>query len=376
MPFDCYQLPGPAAFVDTLENDIRQGKSIVLRLPRWLPRGFGRILRARTNEWYHWITVDQESHRSPAEFRAFIDRNGDGVAMPAGGASGLYEKRGFAGKLYWLDKIPAERWLEWSRFLVTFADESRRRQELARSVFVIQCDASHSETLDEDVLLVARTWDAEVSSSDMLLHAHQLLPATRSRGIRRSLRATLCSELALWDFALCEELTHLGLSCLVQPQSFLVDYARSRDWGDLPSDAPADILWAEGILHAFEGQEELHSAYLALKGNSRGVERRIWQAELKVLFPFVEQQRIRLLEECGHYLRLPHVVENSKTITEMVDLELGHIHNQFSMSYRVPRKLRDFTRLLRDVRNSLAHVEAVKRSDLTKSLFEPDFTGV
>jgi hypothetical protein len=370
MAFDCYQLPGPARFMTTLEGDLRQGKSVVLQTPKLLPAGFSKTLRERVREYFHWEVVDCETHCIPEQFTAFIDRQ-SGARPSAAPTPSLYDRPGFGGKGYWLDGVPLDCWKDWSAFLGMFAHDSRQR-ELDRSVFVVQGNASHSLTQGEDVLLVARQWDAQVSTSDALLYAYQILSPACAIGIRGDLRATLCAELALWDFELCGELSRLGLSCLTEPGEFLLSYARSRSWHELPADAPDEVLWNEGIVHEIDGRRRLHSAYLAVRRQKSELKRRVWQAELKVLFPFLEEKRVQIVEGFGRHFELPYTLEDGRTITEPLDLELGAICRQFAKSPRVPRKLRDFLRLLRDVRNSLAHLKAIDSAHLTGQLFDLD----
>ena len=108
----------------------------------------------------------------------------------------------------------------------------------------------------------------------------------------------------------------------------LRDYALERDWC---RDVPNTALWELGVEDSFEGQSMLHSALLAYRDETKLIEKRVWKGQVGILLPFVEELRSEIIGTLGDRLRVPFKVkmgDNERTITEVSDLEIGHIAYQ------------------------------------------------
>jgi hypothetical protein len=109
------------------------------------------------------------------------------------------------------------------------------------------------------------------------------------------------------------------------------------------------------------GEEKVHSAYLALDDPKGEVERRVWSAQVGVLLPFVEERRQELLARLDGVLRVPFRTRFGEEITDLRDLEIGHIESQLLTSpLAVDPDVRRQVRRLREIRNSLAHLETLR----------------
>ena len=73
---------------------------------------------------------------------------------------------------------------------------------------------------------------------------------------------------------------------------FLRTIAIERGW---KPDAPAELRWELGIEDSIGGRRRPHSAFVALCGDGTEIDRRLWRAQLRVLFPAIEEVRLALL---------------------------------------------------------------------------------
>ncbi len=121
--------------------------------------------------------------------------------------------------------------------------------------------------------------------------------------------------------------------------------------------------WCLGLAEIIDGEEKTHSAALALCNQSDEIRRRIWSAEVGVLFPYVEEQRQRILRRLAGLLRVPFETRFGEVITDWRDLEIGHIESQIvTNGIPVARETRRMLRQLREIRNCLAHQEVIPKN--------------
>jgi len=146
----------------------------------------------------------------------------------------------------------------------------------------------------------------------------------------------------------------LGLRELLEPQEFLRAEAARRGWNAARARRPN---WEDGLIDAVNGEDVVHSVALASRGDEAELRRRIWQAEVAVLYPFLEEQRLQLLPRLRPYLRLP--VETAYgPVDDIYDLELGQLV-YFLRGRNLPRELWRLLTLLTDMRHALAHLRPV-----------------
>ena len=90
----------------------------------------------------------------------------------------------------------------------------------------------------------------------------------------------------------------------------------------------------------------------------------IWKARLVLLYPIIEQYRLRFISRFEMQLKrfLPIHNSNGDIINEPTDLEIGPIYyivsskaNQLTLPEKIPQEEIERIRLCRDVRNLLAH---------------------
>ena len=108
-----------------------------------------------------------------------------------------------------------------------------------------------------------------------------------------------------------------------------------------------------------DGIEKEHSALLALRHDARALQRRIWNAEVGVMLPFVEEQRQDILARFAGVLRVPFMTRFGEEITDIRDLEIGHIESQLANNPAVSSSIRQLITQLRTIRNALSHLESL-----------------
>ncbi len=102
----------------------------------------------------------------------------------------------------------------------------------------------------------------------------------------------------------------------------------------------------------------MHSASLALKDFKGIIARRIWSAEVGVILPFVEERRQEILTHLAGVLRVPFTTRFGEVISDVRDLEIGHIESQLiNNGITVHPNVRRLVRRLREIRNCLSHLE-------------------
>jgi hypothetical protein len=257
-----------------------------------------------------------------------------------------------------VEDLSAKSWPAWRVFLQEYAHDCRSRPLLERLTLVAPlAGAAGCRPPDEDVALAVRHWAGVVEPLDQLLFVYHLLRLRPMPRLQRDVFAAVIAGLALWDPAVSRTLVELPFAEVLAPAEVLAALARERGWAVLPGEAT--IGWQEGMVDQFAGAERTHSSALAELDRARGadeLQRRIWSAQVGVLLPYVEGRRRELLEGLGGQLTGPFHFDSGLVVSDIRDLEIGQIEYQLTASgRRVPRVVR----LLKEIRNRLAHLEVV-----------------
>src|SRR5262249_56154062 len=104
------------------------------------------------------------------------------------------------------------------------------------------------------------------------------------------------------------------------------------------------------------GGEVVHAAALAASDEAL-LERRVWNAQVRILFPFLEHERVRLVPIVQPFLRLP-VPTPKGMIYDLYDLELGEMYHHLRTS-GLPQETKDRMAVLGEMRHALAHLKPV-----------------
>ena len=351
-----WSLPGPSTFVRSLAADLRRGANLVVGLPRWAPEGLAQAVAGELcdDDLLSWRPLSLEGHPQDDPLGLLARRYAPDVPERSlRDPVDLVGSDAFSGSLVWVTDLEDTAWAAWRGLLERYADAVRRRAAEDRGLLCLVVSGLSPEAFPkEDVALSVRLWRDAVTDLDMLAWLHRLMGCRGARSVmQRRLRLRHALELVAYDPRLAWEAAALGLEVLAAPAAWLAGVAAARGWN-----VDTAACWEDGTCDTMEGRRVLHPALFAVADEAEAeLGSLVWRAQVGVLFPFLEEARNRYLREYGPLLRVPHDTGRGSVILDRQDLEIGHIHHQLRRRAGV-RDL-DRLRLLRDVRNALAHHE-------------------
>jgi hypothetical protein len=288
----------------------------------------------------------------------------------------LYAHDAFSGKIFILDGLLESGIDVWLAFLERFAHFTRNNiNDFLRTAILIPIvSGSRPIVTRGDPLLNNLVADGIVRKCDMVYYAYgQLADQERRMPAKNQLHAEIAAALALWDFEICKKLCQEDLGQLLDvcarpiPEKLtlcemLREYAVKAGWRELAEIQDVQALWRAGVLYTFEKRAEEHSAWIALRERWNNVlTKRIWSAQVTVLFPLLEEYRRYYLEQ---YRDILAGVEDC----QLDDLEIRQIWYHLRQHNKVAARQRAHLALMRNVRNALAHGEAISGRDLNSLL--------
>ncbi len=370
-----WDLPGPSRFVERVAGDLNDGKNVVLSNPERVPDGLRAALRSRCQNYRTFSSIDFSlEHAEPMD--CLYERYArDAPVDELRSARGLTEEQTFQRRVIWVDGDESC-WPQWRDFLIRYQEACRSVALADRSLVCLAlkgCSA-RAGSVPEDVALVHRRHQGVTSDFDMLLYVNHLVddvspedPRPTVTRLRRELKVQAVAHLAAWDPDLVGPLLRQPLAEILESQDTLKEYATSRGWADFDNGDPR-ALWRHGAAEKLGGRWEVHSALLALRGESRILQKRLWAAELKVLLPWIEGERHDLLDTYGDRLEVPLEEEYMGSIS-IRDLEIGKISHFLARVAR-PSETQTLSYVygLAKLRNALAHHEPIRAMHLTSVL--------
>lgn len=336
-----WDLPGARRFIDDICDFLRGGTSIVIRFPGDVPDGFDDAIATSLGNALQVGHLYAKS--SPFdELRDSFANEPDHTHSLAD----LCDDAGFRGRLIRLQGQDASNWPAWRDFLSRYAQASRSRSLLGRSLFLVPlagCPPVNPPTAD--VALEVRTWDGVLDDVDLLLLASERLRRRADNPLRRSVLASSVARVASWDFDTACALLAESERTIMEPVDLLRTIAVEKGWS---SETPLD--WRLGTA---SGAGIAHPARAAVEDPPVEIHRRLWSAQLSVLLPWIED--IRQETVAGNVYEVKRHMRNAGNgHADPFELELGDLHALFSRR-GADKAIRRTVRRLRDVRNQLAH---------------------
>lgn len=350
-----FNLPGPSSYLALVEQDLRESKSVFAVVPTCFDDQWLYAMRSRLETSYEWMEVPETLQG----FYQAISCRPDG--KPFTGIREIIEHR-ITRRGFIVRNPPEDSWNTWIPFLGKFAEFNRAIDDLEKNVFLVVTD-SLPNAIPRELLISERRIEKFIRPEDSFFHVARTSDFGDTNEIWRKIRMHVCSELALWDFQLCELLSELSVRQLLDPYSWLSEYGVKQGWKSFVVNGRDDDLRRAGLLFAIAGEEMTHSVLLALQGKNEEVLRRIWIAQIRVLFPIIEEQRLRLLE----VLRRIHastIKSWEREVGEDGELEIGFLHHRMSVSNAFGRDLTRIAEKLKYMRNNLAHLKICGPQDL------------
>lgn len=354
-----WQMPGPARFAARIAEDLRKGVNIIIGLPEQSPDGLRRAIAnhfgSGGSEWVTLNLAGEADSRPTQQLASRFMPSLDAAALVT--ASMLATAEDFAGRVLWLDRIAPEQWPAWKEFLTDYEQAQRSSCPFNPTVFCVPLTGELCFALPpEDMRLVHHHWRGMADRLDMLLFTSTIFQERRLPDLQRRLAVSVAAGLALWDPAVSERLAYENLEVILHPLPVLREMASERGWHKM-EDSSANQQWAKGIQNIIEGRQKMHSAVLALN-DSGEIDRRVWSAEVGVMLPFVEEARQTIIAQIANVLTVPFRTRFGNVITDIRDLEIGHIERQVvGNGLPVGEAMRRLIQQLNKIRNHLSHRE-------------------
>lgn len=352
-----WQFPGPAGFAESVYWDVADGKSVAVVRPRNSPSGLVDAVERRCAEesLRRIVLVDCESKSlCPARLVA----ESVGIDTTTVGLFGAQELASCFPKMehrvFWV--MPTSSLAtEW------FALVEELQPYMALSdPFLRPCLCVESVGVDgfavpgSDSGLSVRRWGKCVRRLDVMLMLDLVSDASADADVWQQMRRAVVAELAGADFELAESLLHLEDEALLAPTQVLCEYGGGLGWS-----AETLATQENGSLEFVDGAPREHSSLVSLKGDEVQIRRRVWKGQVGVLFPYLEGQRLRIVDQLRHVLERSLPTETKYGRKEAPeDLELGEIRHVLWQA-NVPSRIRTRVGRLTAMRHDLAHLRPV-----------------
>ena len=378
-----FNLLGPAQFISRIIDGFRDGLSYVLQLPYNIHADLmDAITQALQYNELVWEYIYSEPTLEPIDILYTYFNPGGRAVTEDARLRELYRQPEFKCKVLIPKAFPESSIPAWVGFMERFAHFTRNNINQAERTEILLIVVSDRRPLvkQSDPLLANKIVDDIVQKCDMVYFAHQLLAQQQRSPEKIQLHAEIAATLALWDFRLCEKLCRIQLNQLLDfcnAQSYqestvyrmLLNYAQESGWQEITENSNEHDLWRAGIQHGFENQSEEHSAYLAIKGQHKKLCKRVWTAQITVLFPIIEKYRQHYVNQYRNFLIEDRTAYNGQTYDcHIENLEIGQIWYQLYSHKKIPERSRKHLTVLRNVRNEIAHGKVVLSEDVNNLL--------
>jgi len=336
-----WDLPGARRFVDATCHSLRDGSSVILCFPGAVPEGLDDALLDNLGN-----ALEVRRLAATVSPLAELTRRYARHPHRVNSISDLCDDPDFRGLLVRLDNLNERNWPAWRDFLGRYAQTSRSRHLLGRSLFLVPLSSCATlEPPPTDVALTHGIWDNILDDVDLLLFASESLRQRTGDTLLRSLLANIVARVASWDFDTAAALLAESDRTILDPIEFLRAIAREKGWTpDTPRGWQLGTESRSGVTHV---------ARAALDDPPSEVNRRLWSAQLSVLLPWIEYRRYETVaNNLKQVRRQMHHAGNVRN--DPFELEVGDLARMFRQTSHSLYKIFEG---LRRVRNKLAHQE-------------------
>ena len=363
-----WSLPGPASALAHALHDLQDGRSVVVGVPAsGSPSPVEQVIR----RWYpdRWRRADQGQFEAQDPADVLVQRFCPDVPAHATRDVACLLLSARAAGLFLtirIDRPPI--WQRWREFPIEVELLGKDRDKFGHPTFLVELGASClSNSVPSGMTVAWHEWSGIVSREDMRAYAAVLATNSREVGHVREMKSAVATELALWDPELIELLIEAPLAELLAPRELLIDYAQQHGLTEESSGPSAHPAWISGRASEVNEVRRWHSATLAAAGNLREIHMRVWRGQIAALFPLIEELRITAARHLEGALQGPIELDGSP-VDDLKHLEVGQLlflATRPRWRSMVKEELLDGIRVLRTMRNHLAHLEVVPPATLT-----------
>lgn len=353
-----WQLPGPAQFVLTIAQDLQDGKNVLILLPRHMPRGISSAIRSSLNIHHEaaWYSL-RPGKALPLDFLwSYFYNDLNRKALPT--ASLLANSENLQEKIIWLDGIESAEWGAWEEFLSDYGQACQHTMLGRPPIFCVPLiGVPASTSMLSEPFWSQYLWRGVVGSVDMLLFTSSMLQERSWSVLQKQVATAVISKLSLWDPEVCHRLATADLQDVLNPLALLKEVAAERKWS---ADPYRNSSWHEGMVDMVDKKWMTHSSILAVEASQKEIDRRIWNAELSILLPIVEEGRQVIIQQYRDSLRIPYQTNRHQTVSDLYDLEINHIRTQIKRGIAtLDVQTQRLTHELTEIRNRLSHLKTV-----------------
>lgn len=372
MTVSLWTLPGPARFVDSILESLQDGKNVVVGMPDSVTSSlyYGLLEQDEQGEsvWQRLNVAQFEAAGRPVDL--LIDYFQYDVSPGTmRSINMLFDIQKFLGIRLWIDQIPAPALPAWCQFLTDYQHICGTLNLFDRPLLCCQITGDMARSLpDTEVRLDVYHFDNVMTDLDILTYLLQQRNISDETHLERRIAYRVIAELAMWDIELARYLSRQSLENLLNPDEILHQFTLQREWDNFDG----DFAWYSGAKSTYNGQQRVHTCLLSGKQGELERQRRIWRAQVSILLPFIEEERLALLQELEHELTVPFETFHGQIIKKKYDLEIGHLYSQFVNNPAISVTYTQRASLLRDMRNQLAHLQCITTSQLREyQQFQP-----
>jgi hypothetical protein len=322
-------------------------------------------VKAALGNDFFWTQVDATEEFRPIEL-LYDFAVMDPIASRGRNASTLVAESSFKNQIVWVEGVGISIRSDWLDFLSEYESACRATPECERTSICLVLEGESALLVSPNAVGIHGViWDGYASSVDAQLYAAHLIHHRYQHSLQQRIAVAIIATLSRWDSLCCDFLSQQALDDIVEPERVLKQLARERAWNG--ADCSSDMAWAKGYTHSFDGKQTASAALLAVRDVSK-LDSLIWNAEVGVMLPFVEERRRELLKRYSNVLQVPYPSKFGSLITNKLDLEIGDIADQFRTVGTVSDNERNSAERLRKIRNHLSHLEPVPRSLLSATI--------
>lgn len=361
-----WDIPGPSRFVRRIENDLRDRVNVVAALPTKIGGDWFDFFRRYWTDGQERMDVLQVD----GDIRPPLDILCDTFTTNPSGTTTLgmlIEESAFRGLTVGILLKSVDSVRAWTDFLVAFERDCRLMDSLDRTVLLIATEGVEPQLLPPpETHLRVHVYDGYARPHDCFMYAWVLLGTVEKQAWRTELKLALCAQLAQWDPRLCEELSDQDIGSVLKKSTSINVLSAGPETQAVDD---ADEGWARGLLQRCDGKAVYHSGWIARDMTSQEFERRVWAAQVQVIFPLIEQLRRQAIDLYGSRFQMPVRVGENEFVNDPYELEIAMVHRIIERLDGVPPKIIRRLKQAYEFRNALAHLELLDAQQL--QTFEP-----
>lgn len=346
-----WDLPGPAGWLDEALDRLGDGM-VVLEIQAArsaaLPLAFEKAAHQRGFASTAFVRLQPE-HLDLPVVAAILEGALSADDRPArGNMEAIVNNQDMEGIVVWVE-VPAGKAADgafirsWSSFCGAFL-EQRERSSLLDPPAIVIAGPRGMPAMDRK--LPVFRFENRVGRDDARLVFGQAGRGRQRSRLERLLGAELVVELAGWDLIEVERLAGIKLEKLLDPDVLLAlgEQDEAGD-GHVVSDLFEDRSFPSlSSLEGAAGRDE--------------IEHRVWRAQVRGLFPWLEEIRQIAIRRFSGKFQLPLRSYDNQVISSPEDLEWGQM--EFSLRGRMTQSESRLISVMKNIRNKLAHRKPVE----------------